>query len=386
MRSLVRELSSGPPRPSNVPAQAEWYFDSAEWVLCARDARGELHGSLRAFRGDGTASLEFEYRHGQRHGPFRRFHASGSVAQVGRYLHDVPDGLLCVSSDGESAHSIRECCIVLAARVMKQEYRRGQLLAESFYDAWGRLLADAEGAFGARGFPQPLRERELDPLQSAYDFWPTSEVWPDVVSEERVEVEQPLSAVRAAVQRAALRVSLIRAELPAQSAFTPPDVSALLTDAPPLRRFSFTSEGDEVALIQVDEALPPLHGVAALSAQARLEWTVLCWLCWAAGSSRIELPERLAPRPELYSALLHAARRQAALTGHELMPDSQRHFHGLDETLLPATALEHLGEHYREIQAALLFASDPECQSPWQDDLGRLSPSDRASLLDARSG
>lgn len=372
MLSQARELDSLPPRPSNVPAQAEWYFDSREWVRCARDAQGELHGALRAYRDDGAASLEFEYRHGQRHGPFRRFHASGRLAQAGRYFHDVPDGLLCAYSDGEAAHTIRPCCILESARVMKQEYRRGELLAESFYDARGELLPDAEGAFGARGFAQPLRERESDPLHGEYGFWPASEAFAHVAPEERVAVEQPLAAVRAAVQRAARRVSLLRGELLDQGAdFAPPDVSALLGDAPPLRRFSFAIEGDDATRVQVDEALPPLHGVAALSAQARLEWTQLCWLCWAAGSSRVELPERLAPRPELYSALLHASQRQAALTGHELAPDSRPHFHGLDEMRLPATALEYLGQHYREVRAALLFASDPECQSPWQDDLGR---------------
>ncbi len=138
--------------------------------------------------------------------------------------------------------------------------------------------------------------------------------------------------------------------------------------------------------MNVEESLTLARGVTALTAQARIEWTLLCWLCWAAGCSRVELPTQLAPRPELYAALVHASARQAALTGHELAPEVRGHFHGLDETLLPASALEHLAEHYRELRAALLFASDPECQSPWQDDLGRLNPSDRASLLDARSG
>ncbi|MET0793845.1 MAG: hypothetical protein ABW061_20165 [Polyangiaceae bacterium] len=383
----LREPSSVGLRPKNVPALAEWYFDSREWVWCPRDVHGELHGSLRAYRGDGTPSLEFEYRHGKRHGPFRRFHASGKLAQTGRYVEDVPDGLLCVYSDGESAYTIRECCIPAAARVMKQEWRRGQLLAEACYDAHGELLPAAEGAPGAIAWPQPLRERAADVLLSAYEFWPASEVLPLVTPDEPVVVEQPSAALREAIQRAGLRIQRLRAELLAQGApQAPPDVCALLGAAPPLRRFSFSPEGDQTTLVHVDEALPSLQGAAALAAQARLEWTLLCWLCWAAGSSRVELPERIAPRPELYAALVHASERQAALSGPEFAPEARGHFHGLDETLLPASALQYLAEHYREIRAALLFVSDPECQSPWQDDLGRLSPSDRASLLDARSG
>ncbi|MES1173231.1 MAG: hypothetical protein ABUL62_02800 [Myxococcales bacterium] len=366
---MLPELSPTPARPSHVSALAEWFFDSGEWVLCARDAQGELHGSLRAHRGDGTPSLEFEYRHGKRHGPFRRFYASGQLAQSGRYLDDAPDGLLCVYSDGESACTIRECCIVDAARVMKQEYRRGQLLAESFYDAQGALLRDPEGAFGAPGWPQPLREREADAASLEYAFWPANEVLPEVTSDEPVVVEQSLVALRAAIRRAALRVQMFRSESIAKGAKqAPPDVSALAAGAPPLRQFTFrASDAAEPAVVQVDETLSPKHA----------EWTLLCTLCWAAGSSSVELPERIAPRPELYAALVHATRRIAALSGHELEPDRGPHFHGLDETRLPATALEQLAEHYREIRAALLFATDPECQSPWQDDLGRLgSPSE----------
>jgi hypothetical protein len=280
--------------------------------------------------------------------------------------------LLCVYSEGDSAYTIRECCIPVAARRMLQEYRRGQLLAESCYAADGRLLPDDDGAPGASGWPQPLREREADALRGEYDFWPARELLPTVTADERVVVEQPLLVLRAAIQRAAQRVSLLRAELRAVGALAPPDVSALLGEvAPSLRRFSFSTEGVAAISVSVDEALPPLLERTALIARARLEWTLLCWLCWAAGSSRVELPERLAPRPELYAALVHASARQAVLSGHDLRPEQRGHFHGLDETLLPASALEHLAAHYREMRAALLFASDPECQSPWQDDLGR---------------
>lgn len=377
-----------PIRPGNVPAQAEWYFDSREWVLCARDAQGELHGALRAYREDGSPSLEFEYLHGKRQGPFRRFYRSGKLAQKGRYFDDVPDGLLSVYSDGDSAHTIRECCILDAARVMKQEYRRGQLLAESFYDGRGELLPCAEGAFGADGWPQPLRERELDPLLSAFAFWPAIEVLPAATPEQPVVVEQSLSALREAIQRAALRLHLMRVELIARGAtHLPPDVSALAERAPLLRRYTFTTVDGEGSLsVEVDETLSVAGSLVDLQVRAQLEWTLLSSLCWAAGSSQVELPEQITVRPELYAALLHASQRIEALSGHELAPDEAAHFHGLNERFLPASALELLASHYCELRAALLFDTDPECQSPWQDDLGRLSPWDRACLRGARSG
>jgi hypothetical protein len=97
----------------------------------------------------------------------------------------------------------------------------------------------------------------------------------------------------------------------------------------------------------------------------------LCWLCWAAGLDEIAYPSQIAARPELYAALLLASERQATLSGHEPKADAAPHFHGIDETTLPASALEDIADHYREIRAVLLFATDPECRSPWQNDLGR---------------
>ena len=369
----LRETMQPGARPSSVPPLAEWYLDSNEWVLCDQDLNGELHGSLRAYFADGTPSLEFEYRHGKRHGPFRRFYASGRLARAGRYFEDVQDGLLSVYSDGDDTYTIRECCIPVAARVMRQEHRRGELLAESFYGADGSLLVDEAGGPGASGWPQPLRERQDDVLLSEFDFWPVRETL--AAAEGAAQVEQPLPAVRDAIQRAALRLASIRVELQRQNApRLPPDASSLIAaGAPLLRRFSFVSAGDEPSTtVNVDETLSVGElDARELEVRARLEWTTLCWLCWAAGLDRIELPDRLAARPELYRALVTVSERQARLTGHELRPDRAAHFHGLDETLLPASALAHLAEHYREIRAVLLFVSDPECHSPWQDDLGR---------------
>jgi hypothetical protein len=141
----------------------------------------------------------------------------------------------------------------------------------------------------------------------------------------------------------------------------------------PLRCFSFEAEGDDGRLtVRVDETIALPKSTRELCVRTRLEWTALCWLCWAVGLDELALPERIEVRADLYAALAAASERQSALSGHELKPSAGPHFHGLDETQLPASALSLLADHYREMRAVLLFLVDAECQSPWQDDLGRL--------------
>lgn len=358
-------------RPTGVPAGAGWFYDSQEWLACERDGDGELHGPLRTWRANGTPWLEFEYRHGKRHGPFRRFHASGALALGGRYFDDLPDGLWTFCSDGEDTDSIRECCIPEGTRTMRQEHRRGTLLAEAFYAADGSPLVSLDASPDAVALPPPLREREGDVSIGEYDFWPAHEpLAPGSASD--VLVEQPLAVLREAIQRAALRVQNARAALLARGLLAPPALSQMGTPAVELRRFSFPSEEDATRPVQVDETVPSGDlDSASLIHRARLDWTALCWLCWACGLDEVALPEQLTPRPELLAALELSSQRAAALTGHELQPDSAPHFHRLDETHLPASALAHLADHYRELRAVLLFVSDPDCVSPWQDDLGR---------------
>ncbi len=371
MPESASEAAQSRARPSTVPAAARWFPVDQEWLACTYDAQGELHGAVRSFRAEGTPWVEYEYVHGRRHGAFKRFHASGALEQAGRYYDDLLDGLVCFYSDGARTHSIRECCVPERARVMKQEHRRGQLLAESFYAADGSQLFEAHLRPGPGGstWPEPLREREADLLSVAFDFWPSRERL-SASDPDAARVEQPLPALRAAISRAAQRVQAYRAALLALGETQlPPDVSAL-TSGSELRRFSFVSEdGDPV---QVEETLALADSNARdLGLGASLAWGALCWLCWACGLQRIAQPAELEARPELYAALLLASERQAALSGHDLRPDAEPHFHGLDETRLPASALSHLADCYREMRAVLLFASDPECQSPWQDDLGR---------------
>src|SRR6185369_7345551 len=290
----IAQLELGRQRPSSVPPNARWFFDSEEWLYCERDAHGELHGSLRTYREDGTPWLEYEYKHGKRHGPFRRYHASGQVAQEGRYFDDLLDGLVSFLSDGENRYSIRECCIPASTRVMRQEHRRGQLLAETYEDERGQLLEDpAIGAPGAKGWPQPLCEREDQMLSLAFDFWPAREALSSTLELTEACVEQPMLAVRQAIQRSAQRLLVLRREHASRGlSLDSPDVSLLVTEPePPLRRFAFEADSDAGKLtVRVDETIAPAQSTRELRVQIRLEWTVLCWLCWAVGLDEIALP------------------------------------------------------------------------------------------------
>ncbi|RYZ07069.1 MAG: hypothetical protein EOO73_13460 [Myxococcales bacterium] len=367
MRSSLDQELLAPVRPSGVPERAVWDFTEGAWVLAPCDANGELHGALRVYGSDGAVRVELEYRHGKRHGPFKRYHSSGQVAQVGRYFDDQLDGLTVWFSAGDESDSIRTCCLPPRTRVLKQEHRRGVLLQEAFFSAGGDQLLEGDETSQA---PEP-REREDDVLLGEYGFWPELEHLPPVAAEP-LTIAQPFSELQDAIRRAAQRVDRCRAAL-LESApqLAPPDVSSLVGEPLPLRTLEIRVEESEDLVLVREE--PSLAGLTALEVawRARLDWTALCWLCWAAGCSTVAVPARLAPRSELHAALVHASARVEGLEACVPAAQSGAHFHGLEEARLPASGLARLAEHYREIRAVLLFAIDPECVSAWQEDLGR---------------
>jgi hypothetical protein len=371
--SAVSQVARVTQRPSQVPEGAELDLGAQQWVWCQRDLAGELHGPLRVFRADGAPLLELEYVRGLRHGAFRRFHGSGRLAEVGRYFEDLRDGLLTSFADGESSGSIRECCLPEATRVLKQEYRRGTLLVEAFFTAAGDRVYEAEPI--APDWPQPLRERADDVLLTPYEFWPALEPLPaerDFDDDPGACVEQTLEALQQAIRRAAQRVALYReALLSVAPELAPPDVSGLIGDQPPpLRHLTLSSAADELP-IEVDERPHLAGGPRELALEARLAWSGLCWLCWAAGADELAVPSVWRSRAELHARLQAVSGRIGVLRHHAPELDAGTHFHGLDERVLPASALSQLARHYAEARAMLLFVSDRECVSPWQDDLGR---------------
>ena len=228
--------------------------------------------------------------------------------------------------------------------------------------AFEPIPADAEWWRGS------LRDRQLDVFCIPYDFWPAFEPALVAAPDGEVRVEQSTEAMRAAVARAAQRVQACRELAIARGlSDAPPDVRTLASNEPP-QRVSF--ENDEGETIRIDETL----AIARLTEhelmfRSRLEWLSLCWLCWAAGLNAVGPVHRVLPRPEVHDVLLSVAACIERLQNCE--PSSAQHFHRLDEARLPASALAILAQYYQEVRAVLLFACDPECRSPWQDDLGR---------------
>lgn len=219
-----------------------------------------------------------------------------------------------------------------------------------------------------------------------FDFWPDHVELDDSVAEQLpTSVGQPLEALRIAVAKVALRLDHLRSELrrlscdPDDSWF-PPDVSSLHRDVPvALEQYQFTVNVDgETDTVLVDERLTPdTSSVPALMRQVRIEWQALCWLCFAAGASRVELPTTQRPQERFGRALSTAFSRhfrcidQLQTGGLRSKVHQLRGFvwEGLPVERLRRSALELARDDYREMRAVLFFCADASCRSAWQDDL-----------------
>ena len=103
-----------PPRPSSVPAEAEWSERNLEWEIVPRDADGRAHGLVRAWRSDGLYAHEYEHVAGERHGAYRRFHPDGSIAREGSYEHGSQHGLEIAhgyDGPGYTHEPMQACCV-----------------------------------------------------------------------------------------------------------------------------------------------------------------------------------------------------------------------------------------------------------------------------------
>src|SRR5439155_23077599 len=103
--------------------------------------------------------------------------------------------------------------------------------------------------------------------------------------------------MKAMAQKYAQRLELIRKELLTRvnpkMKWMPPEVSSLIKGTrAKLVKDTFTQGEAEVA---IDETLD-LNGwdIPRLMRMARDEWGCLTWLCWAAGSSKVSMPAKLA--------------------------------------------------------------------------------------------
>ncbi len=220
--------------------------------------------------------------------------------------------------------------------------------------------------------------------------YPSFSFVPRVVSlDERAVVELPqtvaqdLGALRRAISKSAQRVDIIRQALLGSglhAELLPPDTGALCTSQPErLECYEFVVEfadGSDTIVVKEDLEVEALS-TADLMRLARAEWQMLCWLCFCAGLDEIAMPERLSPQPRFAQALATAFRRhyraadQCQTSGLRSRVQKLASFQweGMDVGALPATFARMALREHIEMRAALFFAGDPECRSPWQDDL-----------------
>jgi hypothetical protein len=203
-----------------------------------------------------------------------------------------------------------------------------------------------------------------------------------------IPMDQPLSAIRRTVMLYATRLSLVRAELARRAGgeplWLPPDTSALLPEGPiELRRHTVTirdesEHGFEESEVAIDETLSfDQRSTRQLLALARADHAALCWLCWSAGSTELELPDQVNPpatfgvaanrstlrcfwaHDRIRTGGLVAATRKLPRFDWESIPIEQLPAH-----LAPVAAAELL-----EVRAMFLWALFEQNVSPFQADL-----------------
>ncbi|HEX4404182.1 MAG TPA: hypothetical protein VH560_05100 [Polyangia bacterium] len=209
--------------------------------------------------------------------------------------------------------------------------------------------------------------------------------------------EQPLENVRAQLQRYATRLgavrAAVRARLPreASPSWLPPDVSRLLPDGPvELTSWEFEeiiededapldAPPPEAKLVTVDERveIDDAMSLPTLMRCARRDWVGLCWMCWAVGLPRVDLPEEIAA-PAAFGAAagmsierLWRCRDRLITGGLRAMTQGVPGFQweGFEIDLVPSALAEIAADEFREMRAVFYWLCDEGVQSPWQSNV-----------------
>jgi antitoxin component YwqK of YwqJK toxin-antitoxin module len=226
-----------------------------------------------------------------------------------------------------------------------------------------------------------------------FDFWPARARFDSLVTDLPEETCQSLSKIRAAIQKCAARLEILRGAIlelmGAEPTWSLPDVSALLPQGPvPLERRTFQVVADEdeeleagverVEQVSLDETIDPSNrDVASLMRLARSEWNALTWLCWSAGLDHVALPERVVPPSNFSHAVGMAIERQwrawdkLQTGGLMAMTKGVRAFEweGIDIDFLSPALSELVAHEYTDLRAVFFFLCDDRQESPWQDNL-----------------
>lgn len=121
------------------PDDAWWSEEDSEWVHGARDADGQLTGTIRYWGPDGVYISDCEHARGKPHGRARRFYADGSLAQECRYVDGRIDGVRAIyapaSADIEPPPQLVR--VHTSVAVYECVYIDGDLCGTRFRDAEG---------------------------------------------------------------------------------------------------------------------------------------------------------------------------------------------------------------------------------------------------------
>jgi antitoxin component YwqK of YwqJK toxin-antitoxin module len=229
-----------------------------------------------------------------------------------------------------------------------------------------------------------------------FDFWPARARFDSLVTDLPEEPCQPLSKIRAAIQKCATRLQIVHGAIVEVVGSKPtwpmPDVSALLPDGPvrlERRTFQVLADEDEetpagtmssagVEQVSLDETIDPTgRDVASLMRLVRCEWNVLTWLCWTAGLDRVALPDAIAAPANFNHAVGMAIERQwrawdkLATGGLMALTKGVRSFEweGIDIDFLSPALAELVAHEYTDLRAVFFFLCDDRQESPWQDNL-----------------
>jgi hypothetical protein len=229
----------------------------------------------------------------------------------------------------------------------------------------------------------------LDVLRIVF---PSFGFWPADVQPETYYADLPdkpvrsLEEVRLAIQKYAMRLSLIRSALldlvTPDAPWLPPDVTDLLPDELVTLEVARFEENDESTgvpfVVHLDERPKTERAdLIGLQRMARAEWNALVWLCWSAGMTEVGLPERLTPPENFGQAAGMASQRRWRSHDQRLTNGSNAQaqnvpgfeWEGLKIDDLHPDLAGIAEEQYDELRALFLWLSDTSIRSPWQDDL-----------------
>jgi hypothetical protein len=158
-----------PARPAAIPDQAIWLADEMEWRLGPIDAAGNLHGSCRWWRADGTLRTICSYQHGKQEGPWYRFHPDGALHSVGCFSGGAAHGVLRLyGSESPSTERLQSCCVPPGAWQLRIDYHHGESAGRRWYSRAGYEILPSGEPFPERPASVP-RDASFDEEAQQWD-------------------------------------------------------------------------------------------------------------------------------------------------------------------------------------------------------------------------